>query len=443
MLHILVSQITPRVEYTLNWIFQNRLKVAYTLYTHTSEWQSNVGAKINYTDLFINDKDILHIKPNHILYQYDVQPQAIRYNRWKHTSIIFYNQPGKKIPFDIFGAIFFLLSRYEEYLPHKKDNHKRFSSQNSIAHQFNFLQEPVIDKWLIQFSKILKADYNINTYKPSFSYIPTYDIDVAYNFKLHSTFHQLIASVKDIATFKWKRLALRWNVINQQAKDPYDNFTWLDNLHQELNLKPIYFWLVSNNVSKLDQNNKRNDISMQALYAKHKAQYINGIHPSYISNTNQKEFDDELSFCKAYLGNITASRQHYIKLQLPNTYRQLILNNIYNDYSMGYPDANGFRAGTSNSFLWFDLLLNQTTNLEIHPFCFMEATSIFYNKHNADEAYKELERIYWEIRNSGGTMITIFHNYTLGDLPAYKGWRNTYYKFLQLATEKTRAKQVL
>src|SRR5690606_36004327 len=107
-------------------------------------------------------------------------------------------------------------------------------------------------------------------------------------------------------------------------------------------------------------------------------------------------------------------RQHYLKFRLPDTYRQLIAAGTKEEYSMDYATHNGFRAGTSRSFLWFDLLQNEVSGLRVHPFVFMDATAWFYQQYNLTEAFSEWERLYLAVGKNGGTFISIWHNHLLG-----------------------------
>jgi hypothetical protein len=56
------------------------------------------------------------------------------------------------------------------------------------------------------------------------------------------------------------------------------------------------------------------------------------------------------------------------ELNFPDFYISLDKTNIKKDFSMGYSDHIGYRAGTSHSFLFYDLNLEQASPIEIHPF---------------------------------------------------------------------------
>jgi hypothetical protein len=127
---------------------------------------------------------------------------------------------------------------------------------------------------------------------------------------------------------------------------------------------------------------------------------------------------------------VTSSRQHFIRMHLPTTYLQLISAGIRNDYTMGYGSINGFRASIASSFFWYDLKNEVTTQLLVHPFCFMDANSFYEQKNAPEEALQELMQLHDEIRKVHGTMITIWHNSFLGTDPYFKGWREVYERFI-------------
>ncbi len=54
---------------------------------------------------------------------------------------------------------------------------------------------------------------------------------------------------------------------------------------------------------------------------------------------------------------------------LPEHYREMIQFEMKNDYSMGYPEYLGFRAGTCTPFNFYDLDYETITPLLIHPIC--------------------------------------------------------------------------
>lgn len=104
---------------------------------------------------------------------------------------------------------------------------------------------------------------------------------------------------------------------------------------------------------------------------------------------------------------------------------------------MGYGQINGFRASVSSPFYWYDLQNEQTTSLLIRPFCFMDANAYHEQGLNAEQALQELIYYHNIIREVNGEMITLWHNNFLGTANEFRGWRETYERFIEtVATTK-------
>lgn len=430
---IYCSFTSPRLLYVLKWIFTEQLDLTYRLTANAEEWNACGGPKINYSKEE-PEQNSLRIIPHHLLKEESIQKQELSVNRWKHSTILFYNQPGAPVPFDIFSAVFYLVSRYEEYLPHEQDKHGRFKHDQSAAAQFSFLQQPVVDEWLLHFGKILSQKTGIKIKEKIFRFQPTYDVDIAWKYLHKGTKRLWGGYCKDLLTLHWKGIPERMAVLSGKQKDPYDCFDWLDDIHRQYNLQPLYFLLLGT-VSEYDKNADPALPAMQKLMQDLSAQYDLGIHPSYRSHESTNILKGEINILvNSTHKPVTKSRQHYIRFRLPETYQNLVAAGITDDYSMGYASCNGFRAGTSRSFPWYDLPAGRETLLRVHPFAFMDATSRFYLKQNPKETWQEWERLWHSVKAVNGTFISIWHNHMLGDQQESKDWRALYLKTVQQAT---------
>ncbi len=421
---------TPRLRYVLDWICRAQLQTGYRLTADIAEWQSYQGPKLSYGP----DKpepDALHIKPVALLQESGIKVQQLNINRWKHSTILFYNQPGARIPFDLFAAVFYLLSRYEEYLPYKPDQHGRYPAALSVAAQYAFLQQPVVDEWLCSLRKMLEQRWGIALPLKQATCRFSYDIDIAWKFLHKGARRTWGGYLRDLLRLQWPALIARKKVLAGQAADPYDCFSWLDTLHRQYKIQPLYFLLLGKG-SAYDKNADPALPAMKALVAALAAQYDTGIHPSYASHQSEAVLQEEILTLARDGGQpVTQSRQHYIKFTLPHTYRNLLRAGITDDYSMGYASANGFRAGTANAFAWYDLEAEAISALQVHPFAFMDATSKFYARNNTEETFREFERLYHAVQKTGGTFFSIWHNYILGTDAAFAGWPELYERVLQ------------
>ena len=421
---ILYSTInTSRLQYICHFIFIELLRIDLNMSSNVEAYKSFNGVKLNYSQDMICEKE-LHISPVGLLFQQNITSQSIDCFEVNNNKA-FFKTSGTDFPFDIFAASFYLLSRYEEYLPHKKDMYGRYAHENSLAFKEGFLHLPLINIWVKDLaSAILKVfpDFTIN---PSpFSFTPTYDIDIAYSYK-----HKGL--LRNIGGFLRTPAIDRIKVLCGLEKDPFDVYEWLQTLHEKFELKPIYFFLVADQNGVYDKNISPDNTAMRQLVNQHAKKYTIGIHPSWQSADDSILFKNEkVQLEKMSQIGIANSRQHYIRFNLPQGYRSLLQTGITDDHSMGYGSINGFRASVASSFNWFDVEKNEETSLRIHPFCYMEANAYYEQKITAEEAFKELMQYYAICKEVNGTLITIWHNHMLGNDKLYEGWGAVYEKFL-------------
>ena len=331
------------------------------------------------------------------------------------------------IPFDVLSASFYLLTRYEEYgSEYKKDNYGNYHHQNSLAFKENFLHLPLINLWL----KTIEEKYQVPIPNSQFQITPTYDIDIAFAYKHHSLLKNIGGFVKDVFE-KRGTFIERLKVLLNYQKDPYDVFNWLNQLHQQYRLRPIYFFLVAQKRSELDKNALPKSNGMIALIQQLSRQNNIGIHPSYISNSNENILKNEIEYLsKTSNATINISRQHYLQLNFPSTYETLIKLGIAADYTIGYGTCNGFRASYTKPFYWYHLKEEKQTNLLLHPFCYMDANSIFEQQLSPEKALQEMIAYYNTTKAVDGNFTFIMHNHFLSTQPQWKEWRNVYEKFL-------------
>jgi hypothetical protein len=153
-----------------------------------------------------------------------------------------------------------------------------------------------------------------------------------------------------------------------------------------------------------------------------------------MSNTDVRILKKEISdLADTVHVDIIRSRQHFLKLNLPTTYRNLINLGIKHDYSMGYASQVGFRAGIASSFNFYDLDLDTETKLRIHPFAVMDGTLKDYLNVNPDEAKTIISQLIEEVKKADGEMISLWHNESLSNEDRWTGWLEVYEHLLKEA----------
>jgi hypothetical protein len=200
----------------------------------------------------------------------------------------------------------------------------------------------------------------------------------------------------------------------------------LKKVQHEIGVESIYFFLLGDR-GEFDKNVPHTNKELQLLINEISSYATIGIHPSYCSYLNSKKLIKEVGRLNSITDSeVNLSRKHFLRLSIPETYRNLEKAGITNDYSMGYADNAGFRASICTPYTFFDVLQNKTLNLMIHPFAYMDGTLNEYLGLSIDEAKEKIASLKEQVKEVGGVFIGIWHNETVSDKDIWKGWRSAY-----------------
>lgn len=286
--------------------------------------------------------------------------------------------------------------------------------------------------WIQELKKKLQQKFPTYQFRDQkFKLQLTYDIDEAYSYLHKSWWRTAGGMAKSIVTGQWSFFLERINVLFGKIKDPYDSFQWMNEIHGKTKKQPIYFFHVGSQTSRYDKNILLSVPAFRQLVKNLSKKYVSGVHPSWQSNANTLQLKVEIETLEDITEKkITTSRQHFLRFSIPPTFRDLIQAGITDDYSMGYGGVNGFRASVASPFFWYDLQNERATNLLLHPFCFMDATSFYKRKSSAELAFAELNKYYDLIKSVNGKMIIIWHNNFLGTDKRFTVWKEMYERFI-------------
>src|ERR1700722_7668971 len=142
MLLVYSHKYSPRFTYIADFILKDLCGFEITYANSIDEFIAYAGAKLSYNDTPLQAE--INIIPHTLLFEKGIKTQSISISKCNKVPTLFKNA-SPQIPFDIFAASFFLISRYEEYLPHIADNHNRFEADSSLACQSNFLHLPLVN----------------------------------------------------------------------------------------------------------------------------------------------------------------------------------------------------------------------------------------------------------------------------------------------------------
>ena len=410
-LKIYSREITPRLVYISNTILTDILGLSIEITTDKRKLGKH--RVINYSTE--NIKDSLKISPDSLLFEKGIIQRELSFSQWKGLPVFFTCSEDSDIPFDIFAASFYLVSRYEEYL-----DSGRFNASSSIAFKNGFLQTAVVERWTKELAKVMLRKFiNVAFKRNDYNAILTIDADQQWENKrlnLVKTLGDLLREFRSKESFG--------NEVQQDEKDPYSAFSYLsDTLGSNTDVR-IFFPVGDPSRFSKNPSWKNNDYRRLIQHISEK--YEIGLNQSFHASDSLPELSKEVFRLKEILGReINSGRVHYFNLRMPGSYTNMIEAGIQEDYSMGYSDTPGFRAGIARPFYFFDLSCDRPTRFRVFP---LQMTDETLNKGNADADHSRaliLELIN-ETRKVGGLFISMWHNSLLLDSHDCQSYREIF-----------------
>jgi hypothetical protein len=425
------EKLSSRLTYILNVLLNRELGLNALVTTNTEEFEKHEGVKLNYSSQSIDNT--LQIIPQGILFDYGIKDYFIEVQTHEVYQKVFFKNSKLSIPFDLFGAAFWLLSRYEEYLPFKGNRYHVFDYRNSLAWQNNFLDVPLVNLWTCKLrDELFKKFPTLGFKNRPFSFKVTVDIDSAYKFKHKGIARSFAGIISDIWRRQYKQLTQRIQTLFFNQKDEYDCYDFLIEAGKPYRRNILYFFLLGD-YGLNDKNHSANNLKYRQLI-QHLADYSEtGIHPSFASNGHLQQLKIEMARLRQIVHtDVVNSRQHFGILHFPNTYQHLIQAGISNDYSLGYTNINGFRASMAAPFPWYDLRNEEESALILHPFCMNDVAIESHARKNSEKPIDVFLYYLYLNKHYGGELVMIFHNDVLANTEAGRKWQNFYKQILEL-----------
>lgn len=418
-IHILVTKKTNRLRYIVSEVFERRLGLTPIILTDIEAFRMIESPKLNYSD-HATAEGVLVIRPSGILF--DKRVQAIETDVLYRPSAQRYLFPMDRhqLGFDPLAACFYLLSRYEEYLPHRKDDHGRYLSEQSIIVQQGWSLSPKVEEWIEELWGWLSEKYPaLERKKHQFGVLVSVDVDQVFAIKAKGLVRSVFASGKDLVT---GNVGQRWSVLSGRRKDPNDVYDRIIDQVGGSNASNIFFFQVGES-TRFDVNNPPHLSAVRQRINEIALSSTIGLHPSYFSSDQPSKFFGEIERLRQIVSSgIYHSRQHYLRFQLPDTFRSLAEIGITDDYTIGFVDRNGFRAGTCKPFNLYDLEKDEILPVLEHPMAWMDLVASRVHPRDV-EAWNELEALINAVKKYGGQLITTWHPEVLAESDeGYSTW---------------------
>lgn len=285
---------------------------------------------------------------------------------------------------DIFASCFLMLTCWEEIADRVIDKHERFPATASLAYRYDFLHRPIVNEYVEMLWSMMKhLGFRAERKQRYFTPILTHDIDDPF---------------KDFE--------------KNGFDDPFNTFDYLMDKSEELGVKS-HFYLMDRGVTDIDKRYFLSDKGIVWLidHIKRRGHAL-GIHPSYATYRDSKLLKLEINNVSDVIGGkIDLSRQHYLRFEIPTTWRLLDEVGIKLDSTLGYADMDGFRCGCCYEYSVFDALERKHLRLKESPLIAMDSTYFGYLK---DQTYETILKrlIYYieTIAGYNGQFVLLVHN---------------------------------
>lgn len=412
MVLVYVTKITPRISYVFKHMGKRLLGFELGLTSTLEQFIAHDGPKLSYGKQPLGSE--LYFQSVDLLFEFGINPIEVVCEPWG-TEIGFFavKHEQSALPFDIFAASFYLLSRYEEYLPHVKDELGRFDPDKSLAYQHGFMDIPVVDIWAKALKKVLIERFpDIYFRQRKFEILPVISVRQSFVFWQKGIWRTIIGALRDMWYLKFTEMTDRIRVLLGLVTDPFNTFGQIIEFKKKYKKRCIVFFGLGNYSAYENSIHYRNQKHRSLI--KHVADYQDtGLRVSYEAVSDFQILKSEKKRMEGIVNKpLTQSFCAFGKITLPEAYRNMIELEVTNDYSMGYEKNGGFRAGTCSSFLFYDLDYEVQTPLTIYPFCFAVTNKDTITSINH---VKEKMLFYMnQVESVQGTFIPVFGNAVLG-----------------------------
>ncbi|WP_293313250.1 DUF7033 domain-containing protein [Pedobacter sp. UBA5917] len=420
-MHLIIFSniLTPRIKYIFNFIFKDILKTEVEFTGNSQYFLQCPQVKISYGEQPIGDE--LFFKSTALLFSNKLEEIKL-----KTISFGGYQAPfpveDSALPFDVFAAAFFMVSRYEEYL-HQKKTEEEFKPAKSLQHKWKVLDKPVIDEWALMVKSIIKKKYpSFKFHEKKFRQQPTIHFNMlpsvpkGFINQTRFVFSALFKKENNYLSAKFDRLT-GVGINNEQVLESVNKLTIAKKN------SPLYFVgfpEVPMDYIKINGVSKNSDDRSLGLF-----------RPCASDKQKMAEIKEGLvKLKKIHPVAIPLTSQQLEVLKFPICYLNILNSGITADYSMGYNNEPGFRAGTCTPFNWYDLQLEKVTPLVVNSYCL---TDYILQYLATQSATKTLHQYIDAVKVVNGTFYSSWSLKSLSDHPKYRKLRSLFVEMLNYA----------
>ena len=346
------------------------------------------------------------------------------------TNQFIFSETEIRCGLDVFASVFFMLTRWEEFVSRERDTHGRFPAEKALACKAGFLDRPVVN----EYAELLRQMFARLGWQPPrpkrrFSMTVTCDVDrPRLWWSAADRLRTLGGCILRRGDFREAGFWLKNHIFRQ--KDPYDVFDeWLD-LFEKNGLTGHFNFLGKRPPSSDCWYPLEHPFIVKLIRKIAARGHVTGFHPSYEAFGDAGLFRQELESLQAVSpAPVTSGRQHYLRFAAPHTWQMWEDAGMDWDSTMGYPEAEGFRCGICQDFPVFNFLTRQTLRLREKPLLAMDVTLALYRKYTPETAFERLQQLRKQVEKHSGEFVLLWHNSSWNTY-FWAPWREVFISFI-------------
>lgn len=330
---------------------------------------------------------------------------------------------------DVFGSVFFMLSRYEERVVKTRDRFSRFPALESLAMREGFLDRPVVNEYVELLWRALSLLCpGLVRSRRTYRLVLTHDVDVpssAAGLRPHELLRGLAG---DLMRRRSPAIALgrARTVFSSQfgvnGVDPYSTFEFIMNASEHVGLLSAFYFICGRSAGALDGSYSIRETWVQRIMKTiHERGHEIGLHASFNTFDQPallRQERQELAQVAANIGvaqPVWGGRQHYLRWECPTTWQAWEDADLAYDSTLGFADHVGFRTGCCFEYPVFNLDSRKPCKLVERPLVVMEGTLLGKSYMNVSEreALEWVEKLSQQCRAYQGDFVLLWHNHYL------------------------------
>ncbi|MDO9384673.1 MAG: polysaccharide deacetylase family protein [Hyphomicrobiaceae bacterium] len=332
-----------------------------------------------------------------------------------------------RLPIDIFGSAFFMLTRYEEVASPVEDLHGRFPGSESLAHREGFLRRPIVNEYVeVLWSAMKRLWPSLKRKVRQATSFVTCDVDEPYLASSRS-FKTLLRQAggdvlkrRNLVSASRRALGYAGARLGTYRWDPANTFDWMMDVNERAGNAMAFYFIADKTVPGLDGSAEIQDPFVLSLMGRiHERGHEIGLHGSYETYLDEGQLQRELGLLRSAMTRAAVeqadigTRQHFLRWRTPITARALNNTGLTYDTTLGYADSPGFRCGTCYSFHLFDLATSETLTLQERPLIAMESSVIsdqYQGLGYGQKAKQLLNDLKYRSLKFNGEFVLLWHN---------------------------------